>query len=264
MSTKMTEVNWGECTGSIPCIAAEARSQGPRLPTVPGALHHISVHSITWWALPDRFGKWYNLWKRFDRLSKVCVFETFFDDFAALSSSAHLVQMFDSTVVCDMSRRQEQKGADWPGTARLDRRQGLRRQDNRKAARTATSFQSSPTGDEKNKPAFFAEALYKGRARIEQAASSSASNALPYVARKPNFASIVALVAGFIPIKSVRTAKFNRMPTSLHGDRNLLSDQIKNFFEIEAPSVYFGSTMLPSRTRPTCVRSMYASSSSKP
>ncbi|WEX09296.1 hypothetical protein [Chelativorans sp. AA-79] len=39
------------------------------------------------------------MWKRFDRLSKSGVFETFFDHLAALSSSAHLVQMFDSTVV---------------------------------------------------------------------------------------------------------------------------------------------------------------------
>ena len=49
--------------------------------------------------LPDRFGKWNSVWKRFDRLSKAGVFETFFDHLAALSSSAHLVQMFDSTVV---------------------------------------------------------------------------------------------------------------------------------------------------------------------
>lgn len=39
------------------------------------------------------------MWKRFDRLSKAGVFETFFDHLASLSSSAHLVQMFDSTIV---------------------------------------------------------------------------------------------------------------------------------------------------------------------
>ena len=39
------------------------------------------------------------MWKRFDRLSKAGVFEAFFDHLAALSPSAHLVQMFDSTVV---------------------------------------------------------------------------------------------------------------------------------------------------------------------
>ena len=35
------------------------------------------------------------LWKRFDRLSKVGVFEAFFDALASMSSSAHLIQMFE-------------------------------------------------------------------------------------------------------------------------------------------------------------------------
>jgi transposase len=63
------------------------------------AMHYFSVHHISWRALPERFGKWNSVWKRFDRLSKPGVFETFFDHFASLSSSAHLVQMFDSTIV---------------------------------------------------------------------------------------------------------------------------------------------------------------------
>src|SRR3954468_17446186 len=63
------------------------------------ALHYFSVHSITWRALPERFGNWNSVWKRFDRLSKAGVFEAFFDALAAMSSSAHLIQMFDSTVV---------------------------------------------------------------------------------------------------------------------------------------------------------------------
>ncbi len=47
----------------------------------------------------ERLGKWNSVWKRFDRLSKAGVFETFFEHLAALSSSAHLIQMFDSIVV---------------------------------------------------------------------------------------------------------------------------------------------------------------------
>jgi transposase len=39
------------------------------------------------------------VWKRFDRLSKAGVFEAFFDTLAAMSASAHLIRMFDSTVV---------------------------------------------------------------------------------------------------------------------------------------------------------------------
>jgi transposase len=42
------------------------------------ALHYFAVHNITWRALPERFGKWNSVWKRFDRLSKAGVFEMFF------------------------------------------------------------------------------------------------------------------------------------------------------------------------------------------
>lgn len=63
------------------------------------AMHYFSVHNISWRALPERCGKWNSVWKRFDQLSKAGVFEAFFDHLAALLSSAHLVQMFDSTIV---------------------------------------------------------------------------------------------------------------------------------------------------------------------
>jgi transposase len=39
------------------------------------------------------------VWKRFWRLSRSGTFEAFFDALAAMSETAHLVQMFDSTVV---------------------------------------------------------------------------------------------------------------------------------------------------------------------
>ena len=63
------------------------------------ALHYFSVHNITWRALPERYGPWNSVWKRFSRLSRAGVFEAFFAELAALSKSAHLVQMFDSTVI---------------------------------------------------------------------------------------------------------------------------------------------------------------------
>ncbi|KLK90154.1 transposase [Microvirga vignae] len=63
------------------------------------ALHYFTVHNITWRALPEYFGNWNSVWKRFWRLSRAGVFEAFFEALAALSKTAHLVQMFDSTIV---------------------------------------------------------------------------------------------------------------------------------------------------------------------
>src|SRR5918993_211385 len=59
------------------------------------AIHYFSVHNITWRALPAMFGNWNSVWKRFWRLSQAGVFEAFFEALAALSRTAHLVQMFD-------------------------------------------------------------------------------------------------------------------------------------------------------------------------
>src|SRR5512134_3820995 len=99
MSTTMTEQDWevalAAFRASLPRRGAKARDD--RL--FVEALHDFAVHNITWRALPERFGQWNSVWKRFDRLSKAGVFEMFFDPLACLSSSAHLVQMFDSPVV---------------------------------------------------------------------------------------------------------------------------------------------------------------------
>ena len=49
--------------------------------------------------MPERFGNWNSVWKRFDRLGKAGVFQDYFAMPAGLSETAHLVQMFDSTVI---------------------------------------------------------------------------------------------------------------------------------------------------------------------
>jgi transposase len=41
------------------------------------ALHYFVVHNITWRALPEKFGHWNSVWKRFWRLSQCGTFEAF-------------------------------------------------------------------------------------------------------------------------------------------------------------------------------------------
>jgi transposase len=99
MSTKMNEADWEialeVCRAWLPARGAKARDDRLFLE----ALHFFTVHNITWRALPERFGKWNSVWKRFDRLGKAGVFEDFFAMLAGLSATVRLVQMFDSTVV---------------------------------------------------------------------------------------------------------------------------------------------------------------------
>jgi transposase len=99
MSLKMNEADW-EIALEIfrACLPARgAKAKDDRL--FLEALHFFAVHNITWRALPERFGRWNSVWKRFDRLSKAGVFEDFFAMLAGLSSTARLVQMFDSTII---------------------------------------------------------------------------------------------------------------------------------------------------------------------
>jgi transposase len=81
---------------------------------------------------------------------------------------------------------------------------------NRKAARERGIIPVIPyKTNEKAKPNFFAKILYKGRARIEQDVGKIKRFkriALRCEKTKRNFASFLALVAGFILIKSVHTA----------------------------------------------------------
>jgi transposase len=99
MSTKMNEADWAIALevfrACLPVRGANAQDDRLFLET----LHFFTVHNISWRALPERFGKWNSVWKRFDRLGKAGVFEGFFAMLAGLSETARLVQMFDSTVV---------------------------------------------------------------------------------------------------------------------------------------------------------------------
>lgn len=99
MSMKMVEADWETALevfrASLPRRGAKAKNDRLFIE----ALHFFTNHNITWRALPERFGHWNSVWKRLTRLSQSDVFEAFFDALASLSRMAHLIRMFDSTVI---------------------------------------------------------------------------------------------------------------------------------------------------------------------
>ena len=99
MSTKMSEEDWGNALLVFrACLPRRGRKAADDRRFLE-ALHFFMVENVRWRALPKEYGHWNSVWKRFDRLSKAGVFEAFFDTLAAMSPSAHLIQMFDSTIV---------------------------------------------------------------------------------------------------------------------------------------------------------------------
>jgi transposase len=99
MSTRMDEDDWAHTIAVFrACLPRRGRKAEDDRRFLE-ALHFFTVENVRWRALPERFGRWNSVWKRFDRLSKAGVFEAFFDTLASMSSTAHLLQMFDSTIV---------------------------------------------------------------------------------------------------------------------------------------------------------------------
>jgi transposase len=99
MLTQMTDEDWETVVQVFRACRSRRGDKGRNDRRFLEALHYFCVHNITGRALPAQFGNWNSIWKRFWRLSQAGVFEAFFDALAATSPAAHLVQMFDSTVV---------------------------------------------------------------------------------------------------------------------------------------------------------------------
>ena len=83
MLTRMTDEDWAIVLKVFEASRSRRGDKGRDDRRFLEALHYFSVHNINWRALPAQFGNWNSVWKRFWRLSQ----------------TAHLVQMFDSTVV---------------------------------------------------------------------------------------------------------------------------------------------------------------------
>ena len=99
MLTQMTEEDWSIAVEVFQAVRSKRGEPGRNDRKFLEALHYFTVHNITWRALPAEFGNWNSVWKRFWRLSQTGTFEAFFEALANLSETAHLVQMFDSTIV---------------------------------------------------------------------------------------------------------------------------------------------------------------------
>jgi transposase len=99
MLTGMTDADWTQVVEIFRACRSRRGDKGRDDRKFLEAMHYFSVHNVTWRALPATFGNWNSIWKRFWRLSQAGVFEAFFEALASLSRTAHLVQMFDSTVV---------------------------------------------------------------------------------------------------------------------------------------------------------------------
>ena len=99
MLTQMTEQDWEIVLTVFHAAQSRRGEPGHDDRKFLEAIFYFTVHNITWRALPAEFGKWNSVWKRFWRLSRSGVFEAFSQLLAEQSSTAHLVQLFDSTVV---------------------------------------------------------------------------------------------------------------------------------------------------------------------
>ena len=97
--TQMSDEDWAMVLALFRAARSRRGDKGRDDRKFLEAVHYFSVHNVTWRALPVEFGNWNSVWKRFWRLSQRGVFEAFFQALAELSDSAHLIQMFDSTVV---------------------------------------------------------------------------------------------------------------------------------------------------------------------
>ena len=87
MSTKMDEDDWTHTLAVFcACLPRRGRKAEDDRRFLE-ALHFFTVENVRWRALPERFGHWNSVWKRFDRLSKAGVFEAFFDTLASMSST---------------------------------------------------------------------------------------------------------------------------------------------------------------------------------
>ena len=94
MLTGMTEPDWKLVVEVFRAARSRRGDRGRDDRRFLEALHYFTVHNITWRALPKEFGPWNSVWKRFWRLSRAGVFETFFQLLIWLGERWRLARLF--------------------------------------------------------------------------------------------------------------------------------------------------------------------------
>src|ERR1044071_2778209 len=74
MLTRMTDEDWERTVQVFRAVRSRRGSIGRNDRRFLEAVHYFCVHNITWRALPEAFGNWNSIWKRFWRLSRAGVF----------------------------------------------------------------------------------------------------------------------------------------------------------------------------------------------
>src|ERR1700688_1991723 len=99
MLTAMTEADWVIVLRVFAASRSRRGDKGLDDRKFLEALHYFVVHSITWRALPEKFGHWNSVWKRFWQLSRSGTFEAFFDALAVKPVIAATLRRFSTSAL---------------------------------------------------------------------------------------------------------------------------------------------------------------------
>ena len=66
MSTKMRACDWDLLLEAFRLCLPRRGAKGRDDRLFLEALHYFTVHNVSWRALPERFGNWNSIWRRFD------------------------------------------------------------------------------------------------------------------------------------------------------------------------------------------------------
>jgi transposase len=105
MLTGMTERDWRITLDVFDAVQSSRGQPGRDDRKFLEAIHYFTVHSINWRALPEEFGKWNSVWKRFWRLSRSGVFEAFWRPSEGASWKCRAIITTDGAITITVDAR---------------------------------------------------------------------------------------------------------------------------------------------------------------